>query len=342
MANQPFDLRINGKPVKIKNGRLVRTMDTPADMFTAQIIVNRDTEPELYEAIKPYRYSPVEIYIDGALKLTGILTKTTPDKSTSGVVYSLEGYSNTFNFIDSAIIPPYEFTNQTLHDIATVIAGQTNTAVEFNVEPGGIFARSTATPGQTGDKFLAPLARQRNQIMSSTPEGKLSFGQANTSGVPVGTIKEDDPASLLQQKFSVSFDGRQRFKNYKVKSSTPFGFSEAIATDDNINQPRQTLVDANENTAGEVQATAEWQKNLALIEALTIPIPVVGWKAPNGTTWEENTLITLESEAMFVPNGFTFLIKQVEYIYDGKGKNAVLSLIPPNVYTNEPIVEPWF
>jgi hypothetical protein len=44
---------------------------------------------------------------------------------------------------------------------------------------------------------------------------------------------------------------------------------------------------------------------------------------------------------MFIPDGFTFLIKSVEYIFEPDGKKSVLNLVPPQVYTGEPLEEPW-
>lgn len=340
---QPFDLRINGQSVPVKNARLTTTMDTATDGFTAQIVVNPETQPDLYEAISPYRFTPATIYIEDELALTGKLTKTTPIKNESGIVYNLAGWSNTFNFIDSALAPPYTYPDQNLHQIAEAVAKQTGTPVNFTAEPGGQFKGATATVGQKGFDFLSPLAFLRNQVISCTPEGELVFQEANTSGQSVGSIIENDPSSLIAKQFTApAFDGRKRFKTFKVIGRTPAKPGEGLATDKNINQPRHKIIRVNGQTAGSMNETAEWQKNVALIKALTLKIPVVGWVAPDKTIWKPNTLISIQSETMFMPDGFTFLIREVELILDSTSKTAMLSLIPPNVYTKNPVDEPWF
>lgn len=337
---QPFDLRINGQSTPVTNGRFIDSMDTGADGFTAQIVVNPETQPDLFEAIKPKRFSPVTVYIENELALTGKLTKR---KSAGKNVYNIAGWSNTFNFIDSALAPPYTYPNQDLHQIATAVAKQTGTPVKFDTEPGGQFKGATAAIGQSGFDFLAPLAKLRNQVISCTAEGELLFQEANTGGQSVGSIIEDDPSSLIATDFSGNeIDDRKTFKTIKVIGRTPGGSGEGLATDDNIPEPRHKIIRVSGQTPGAMQETAEWEKNIAIIKALTLKIPVAGWLAPDKTIWKSNTLVSLQSQRMFIPNGFTFLIRAVELILDDNGKTAMLSLIPPNVYTKNPVVEPWF
>lgn len=339
---QPFDLRINGQSEPVTNARLIDSMDEAVDGFTAQIVVNPETQPDLFEAIKPRRFSPVAVYIEDELALTGKLTKR---KAAGKNVYNIAGWSNTFNFIDSHLAPPYTYPNQDLHQIATAVAKQTGTPVKFDTEPGGQFKgdMATVTVGQSGFTFLKPLARLRNQVISCTPEGELLFQEANTSGQSVGSIIEDDPSSLIATDFSGNeIDDRKTFKTIKVIGRTPGGSGEGLATDKKMPEPRHKVIRVNGQTKGAMQETAEWQKNIDIIKALTLKIPVAGWLAPDKTIWKSNTLVSLQSQRMFIPNGFTFLIRAVELILDDNGKTAMLSLIPPNVYTKNPVVEPWF
>lgn len=339
---QDFDFKIDGENVPVESARLIRTMDTAADGFSVDVVISMEDQPELYEKIKPYRYTPVTISLDGELQFNGKLTKLFRSRSKTGIITTLSGFSNTFNFIDSHISKTYEFSGtQDLHTIATQLAKQTATVLEFETEPGGSFIGKTARRGQSAFEFLAPLARMRSQIMSCTPQGALLFNVANTTGPTVGVIEEDNPNSLLQKEFSVSFDGRKRFKTYKVINQSPAGATQAISSDDNIEQPRHRVIETGD-VAGQAQEIADFQKNRSIIESLTMPIPIVGWNAPDGSLLIPNTLIPIKSETMFIPDGFTFTIRQVEYIFEKNNKSSVISIIPPNAYTKNPIVEPWF
>jgi len=44
----------------------------------------------------------------------------------------------------------------------------------------------------------------------------------------------------------------------------------------------------------------------------------------------------VESETLEIPNGFTFLIRSVDFDYTKAGCPAVLHLIPPDAYSLEP------
>ena len=69
--------------------------------------------------------------------------------------------------------------------------------------------------------------------------------------------------------------------------------------------------------------------------------PVSSWYNKTGKSWEENTIVTVKSQTLEVPNGFDFLILAVEFAFETAGNTAVLSLVPPQAYTEQPIVEPW-
>lgn len=338
---QPFDLRINGENVKIESGKLTLAFDTPNDGFVVTTVVNNN---KLYKAISPYQAPSAQVYLDGSLKLTGKITRTDPNKTTTdGVSYDLHGWSSTFNFMDSALQPPYEYAGLTIHLIAIQLGKQTNTRIVHTGPDGGIFERVTAKQGQTGYSFLWPLAQQRQHVISNTNDAALLLQQADISQKSIGTIDENSPNSLLQKEFKASFDLRKRFRTYKLVGRRPDGNNEATATDKNITEPRHKLIQANDDIPGGLEENAQFQLKKIIIAALQQNVPVTGWYAPNGKLWTPGTLITLVSPTLFVPNGFTYFINQVDFSYDSTaGKQAVLTLIPKEIHSTQPIIEPWF
>lgn len=351
--SQDFNLMLDGESVEIMSGELTRTFDTPNDAFSARIRkVDRIAKPSLYKKISPYQGTPATVFLEKELMLTGRLTKTSNESNISGETVNLTGFSNTFNFVDSALFPPYELSGYTIEALCTEICKQTGTRLIHEGPETGKFDKVTIRQGQTGYDFIAPLAAQRDHVVSSTVNGYLLLQQANTQQESVGTLDESKNDLLLTKEYRSEYDLRTRFKTYKVISQTPSEFSKeggfsaagiatAVATDKNINLPRHKIVNANDQVIGGLQKTAEYTKNTALIESLSQGLPVVGWMAPNKKLFRPGTLITLKSETLFVPDGFTYFIRAVKYIY-GDGKSCVLSLIPKEVYTNEPIAEPWF
>ena len=97
----------------------------------------------------------------------------------------------------------------------------------------------------------------------------------------------------------------------------------------------------NETIDGDIEQAAKWRRSKQLANALTIPFPVSSWFSNEGILWEENTLIEVVSPTLSIANGFTFLIKSVEYDDSTSGKTAILGLVPPQVYSGEDLIDPW-
>jgi prophage tail gpP-like protein len=146
------------------------------------------------------------------------------------------------------------------------------------------------------------------------------------------------------QTFSAVFDDTMVYQIYRVLGDSPRSNTEpsfATAIDDNIPVPRRKTLTALNETKGGIQKTADWTKNKSLAESLGIPFPVTNWRTPAGDLWEPNQLVTVTSPTIFVPDGFDFLIRQVEFIDDEGGETAALDIVPPQLYTQENIPEPW-
>jgi len=214
----------------------------------------------------------------------------------------------------------------------------------FNVESDERFDRVSMEPTETIFTHLAKLASQRGILITSTELGTLKFTKA-TTGQPVGTIEEGESFGM---EYTAKFNGRSRFNVYKVLAQTPArkaasksASKEQIAKDELIPKSRSITFTADETTGGEMKNAAAWKRSRQLAEAMAMDFPVSSWYGPDGKLWKENTIVTVKSKTMYIPDGFDFLIKSVEYVFETGGTTATLGLIPPQVYTGEPLDEPW-
>lgn len=329
---------IDGRELVSDSKRILRTMDTAADGWTARISYKAGRDRELDRRVIPYSYPKAQAYIGGELLTSGALYGVKPEVTKQGKILDLEGFSFTKDMVDSVINPPYEFADISLEDLGNKLARPHGIKVEIDFDPGGPFDRVTADPQDSPFTFLARLVTQRGGLFSSTPEGNALFTKTAT-GTPVGTIEEGESFPI---GWGANFDGTLLFNTIRAIGESPGSpTNEAVSRDDNVPRSRFTTIIANETMAGDLQAAADWKRSKQLADALTIPFPVSGWYAPNGELWRENTLVTVVSPSTFVPRGFTFLIRQVEYVEENSGKTSTLSLVPPAVYTGERIVLPW-
>ncbi len=314
---------------------LVRTMDTAADGFTGSISWNPGEDEKLDEITRPYSYSNARVYIGGELKMNGTLYGVKPTLNSSQRGKDLEGWSFTADAIDSSMKPPYEVSKTTLRQRAESLIEVFGISVIWDIDDDLKFDKMTASPTETVFSHLLKYAKQRGVLISSTPAGDLLFTRANVDGVSVGTIQEGLQGEL---EYTAKFDGRKRFNSYKAIGQSPKNSAKfEVAKDDQVPKSRMLTFNNPDSTEGDLKTAAEWKRSSQLSEALTIPFTATSFYGPNDKQWEENTIVTVKSPVLSIPDGFNFLIKRVAFKNNSNGKTAQLSLVPPQVYSGKPI-----
>jgi prophage tail gpP-like protein len=359
VGTNPDDVTISGKEkdeitIKVDNveilpqsARVIRTMDTCADGWTATVAWDTDND-ELFKACQPGAYKKASVYLGGVLVVDGILYGQKFILGADNSTVELSGWSYTADIIDSVVRPPYEQNKITLEDRAKELIEPLGIGIVFEADDADEqFERVTCEADETIFSHLSDLAKQRKVLISSTRKGQSLFWRANTDGDPVGTILEEFPP---YQNLEIAFNGRERYNVYTAIGQSPQkrGLKgkgkkfTAVAKDNSVPRSRFTAFNVTESTLGNIQGAADWARSKQLAEALSISFPVDSWYSPaENKLWQENTLITVQSKTMYVPDGFDFLIRAIEFNYDQDGTTAILGLIPPQAYTGEEIVEPW-
>jgi len=331
-------LLIGGLEILTESLRFFESIDTISAGWTAIIAWNPDEKPELDKIIRPYSYAPAHIFLDRELLGTGRLYVTSPSLI-SRQECSLECWSLTADFVDSTLKPPYEENEVNLKQRAETLAQPFSLKVISDLEQDGIFDRVTAEPSDTAGSHLLSLAKQRGVLISSTVNGELSLSIPKITGEPVATIEEGVEGFT---GFTASYDGRARFSDYRVIGETPFDEpNNAVSKDKGVNVTRFKTKTVGETTQGEMKKAADFEKTKFLSDALTLPISARGFKRENGQRWKKGEYVTLISPTLFIKNGFLMLIKSVEFLSDSNGETALLTLVPPSVYSGDDIVEPW-
>lgn len=334
---------IGGRILPVQAGRILRTFDTASDEATCTFAWVPGLDEIIDKKTAPYAYTPVKIGIGNKILISGRIYKSIQKLNIQGRRKDLTANSHTIDIVDSTSKAPYEKNQVTLLQRCMDLCKPKEVGVDVDsgVDLNEAFDRVTIGPTEKIFTHLNKLAFQRRVVLSSTPEGALFITKANTKQKPVGTIEEMTPTS---GDFTSTFDGRERFNQYLSIKQTPSIFDDnkdIVALDKKVPISRSKTFVVHETVKGGQNATTQWERSKALAKALTIPFPVAGWYAPNGELWTEGTLVTVISKTLSLNNGFTFLIRSVEFIKDDGGFTAILSLIPPQVYTGEELVDPW-
>lgn len=340
-ADDELTVVIGSTEIKPLSARIVKSMNDGVFGWSANIKWEPGDDLELDDNLLPIRYPKASIFIGKTLLVNGFLYGSDPRLTLQGRIKMVTGYSPMADVADSTVRPPYEENNVTLISRIKNVLSPFGISLEIKsgLDTGGPFKRVTVSETEKAFKHLTSLSAQRGVLLTSTPEGAALLTETDTESTSVGTISEGEHGA---QEFSGIFDGRKVFSVFKAIGQSPGFFSKsAISKDLNIPRSRFITFVADETISGEMQKLADWKRSKQFAEAMKIILPVQGWDAPNGELWKENSKLTLISKTLHLPDGFDFQIEKVEFVLDANGKHAVLSLVPPQVFTGEQIGYPW-
>lgn len=330
-----------GREITPSSGRILRMMDSAADGWTAVLPLVKGEDPDLDARVGIYAYTKAQAFIGNQRLINGRLYGTQPGLDNDAQVVNLEGWSNTVDMVDSTLKPPYEVNNVTLEQRAEELLKPIGIKAIFEADTGGPFEKITATKTDKIFTHLAKLATQRGVLLSSTVDGDAAFIRSAT-GAPVASLEEGQTFAL---NYQAKFDGRKRYASYKAVASTPKKkrgkATTGTANDNLVPLTRFLTFTANDTTEGNIQIAADWRRSKQVAESLSIPIIVSSWYDPKGNLWRENTLVSVTSPTLGIPDGYIFLIRSVEYLFEADGISATLNVVPPQVYTGEPLEIPW-
>lgn len=326
--------------------RISRSADTLTDGWTATVPWVRGKDRDLDQLFLPYAYPRAQVFIGPRLVNTGYLYTIEPELTEEGLLASLEGYASTADLVDSTVQP--ENDNACMWADTNIVDWCNQIAAKFGIECNTNLSGAYLEPFpliqcSVTDKYgdvITRLAFQRNMLATNDINGNLLLWAGASGGATVGTLREGEPPVT---QWKIKFDGRKRFGTYIVYGQDGQGSEiQSVAYDAVVPSYRCQGVTAGQVGLGNVQTTAVWKRNVQLVQALTIPLPVAGWYQPDGAdVWTPNTLVTIVSKSLGIANGFTFMIRATEHVLQADQQTCVLSLIPPNIYSSSPLQEPW-
>jgi len=337
-STEGLSLSIGGAQVVTESLRISRSLDSLADGWAARLAWTPGADVDFDKRARPYSYTPSHAYIDGEIAISGRLYRTATVLGARRSM-DLEGWSLAADMVDSTLQPPFESNKVTLTQRVIEVASVFGLRVFSDLTIDGQFDRVTAGPTEQAGAHLLSLAAQRGVLINSDADGSVRIFTVDSNAPIVGTIEEGRPGF---SGFSGDFDGRARFNAYRFFSQTPGETGVSVTAVDNaVPITRFSAYSGNDTTAGEAVKAVEWRRTKALADAMSMPITAAGFRAPSGETWAPGQRVTLISPTLFLPNGFTMLIRSVEMVSGAGGDTTLLGLVPPAVYTGGDIVDPW-
>jgi prophage tail gpP-like protein len=121
-----------------------------------------------------------------------------------------------------------------------------------------------------------------------------------------------------------------RFNNYAAVSVSGDG-KEAHSKsfiDEQVPGARQFVFESSDSDAGNLDLAAQWAAIKITLQANEVQIPTDTWVDANGDLWKPNTVVTLKSPVLDIPEARKYIIRAVEFAWTAISRSAQLSLVP--------------
>jgi prophage tail gpP-like protein len=302
------------------------------------------------EAIKPFEYSPLDVFVEGDLVLRGTMVDVAPSVDVQrGSLVQLRGYSRP-GVLSDCTMPvsafPLQLNGSNIADIASTMARPFNIKVERPADVGGPFRRVRIDPTQKVLAFLAKLAKQRKIMLRSGPSGALVLAGPPAQTPPVARLRQGESPVLA---VTAQFNPQSYYSHVSAtrsKGRRRSGLGSVTTVPNSQAQRRGVLrpltVSLSDVAKGELPAAAEAAAGRMLANSAQYTVTVATWRDPDGALWEPGTMVELEAPDAFVRRPYRFHVHSVRFSRTVESDVAEMRLVLPGAFDGvAPDVLPW-
>ncbi len=205
-----------------------------------------------------------------------------------------------------------------------------------------------ADVGENAFSLIEMYCRKRQVLFTTNGDGNIVLARAGNSQLSGSllSVRGGDQNNILSA--NSNYDFSNRFNKYVVRSqpnpsigNVPglFDSISSSVTDSSVRSGRVLEIQAETSSTTEsAKARVEWESNIRRARSLvySCTVPSLFTTAQKTEIYEPNRLIFVEDE--FAGIRAIMLIQSVEYsVSDREGTQVVLSLVPKDAYTTEPV-----
>jgi len=311
---------------------------------------------EFRKIFEPFTFKPIKVLVGGSAIFNGTMVCVDPRVDASGSTVEIQAYSRPGVLCDCTpgvgVVPsettPTEFTKLSLLQIAKQLCELFNIEVELQGDQGPVFNRVAIKPDEDIHSFLVTLAKQRNLVMTNTPDGKLLFWSSNPGGgvsLPVVQFVEGVPPLT---KVTPTFSPQSYYSQITAIAPTKVGKPGGRSTYLNpmlhrthAFRPNSFRCDDTDRAGARQAAKARMGRMFANAVSYTID-DVPTWRDSDRKLWTPNTIMTLLAPSAMVYAESELLIREVALKQTAESETASFELVLPGAFSGEaPVRLPW-
>lgn len=278
---------------------------------------------------------------DGRDVITGWIDEDLTTYDARAHTITATGRSLTGDLVDCAAVHRGgQWRGKDLQRIAEDLCDPFGVAVVMNTDVGAAFRLFELQDGETVFQALGRACRRRGVLLRANESGALVLDRVGST--KVRTSLEYGRNILRGQKRNSVQD---RFSTYTVKAQTQgtdnlFGLGASglkrVSTDVGVTRYRPTILPAeDEDSGGELQKRADWERNVRAGRAKRVDYTVQGWEHQDGL-WAPNTLVTVRDSVLRVDD--ELLVVSVNFVRsETDGTITNLSLTLPEAFDVQPL-----
>lgn len=301
---------------------------------------------EFRDTFRPFSFKPIEIDVGDERLFTGVMVGVPASvdanaRSVSVTGYALPGVIENCTEPESEV--PYEFRKLSLKEIAEALAGPFGLGVDFRVDPGAVFKEAKLEEDGRIFAFLTELAKQRNIVLSNTPDGLLLCWQSVGTGSPIARLLGGLPPLV---RVEPSFDPQQYFSQITGFASAKRGRKGGKWTESNphltgVLRPFNFKLDDTEPADGPEATRAKLGRMFGQVSSWSISdIPT--WRTPGGALWSDNTTVLVQADDAMIYRESELLVRSVSLKQTATAESATLDVVLPGAYSGDvPEFLPW-
>lgn len=304
--------------------QLTRELNSAASDFQFQMT---DKWEQNQESFRLQPGDPIHIHVAKQAFLTGWVDKVSVSVSAGKRGFTISGRSKTADLVDCSA-DGSQFSGLDLKTLAEKLITPFGLKVVFKTEPGAIFDTLTVEPGQTIFQLLDKCARQRKILMYPSYDGNLVFSAQAEKRSSTALVQG---VNIISGK--ANFDNTNRFSKYTTKGQNLAFLGDAAqsvavqgaATDEGITRYRPLVLMAEHSLDDQKsEDRASYEAHLRAAKSLEVEIMVQGWFQQDGTPWEINQLVRVDSGFLGVRR--QMLIKKVTFNKSNAGTTTNIEL----------------
>jgi prophage tail gpP-like protein len=347
------------RPVSSQLTEVTVLIDNNQFTFWTSIQINRSidsfdtfvlTAPfdlQFRDVFVPLSYKEIKVAIGSEFIFVGTLVRVQPMLEVDRNHVILEGYAKPA--VLGEVMPPrseverLEFRKVDIGEISVSLCKPFGVGVSFdtNVGAGEQFPRVSISRTRIILGFLIELAKQRNLIISNTPQGKLLFLRSKATGQLVAKLEQGE-SPLLSAR--ANFNAQQYYSDIT-------GFNTYVPGDEVTNFTaknerlkgviRPTMIGFSGGLT-EIKEGTQAALGRMFANAVSYSVTVATWRDAGGDLWKTNTRISLVAAGVMIYDPFVFVIRSVQFLKSVQGETATLELVLPGAFSGEePERMPW-